>query len=93
MRHDFTNRQDWLAPSIALTVWAAHFMLVWSASSVFPGRPLANWIAVALTVVALAGLVWIWRWRRVATVRSVTGLGIAIAGVAIVYSALPALIG
>jgi hypothetical protein len=93
MRHDFSNRVDWLAPTLALIAWAAHFTLLWSASSIFPEQPLARWIAVALTMVALAALAWIWRRRAVRTVQSIPGLGIAIAAVAITFSALPALIG
>ena len=32
----FDNEQDWFTVTAAMAVWAAHFMLLWSASVVFP---------------------------------------------------------
>lgn len=93
MAGEFTNRHDWLGIAAALSVWAAHFTLLWGASIVFPGKPIAQWIAVVLTVLAFAAL-WLIRQRSgVRSVRSVEGLGIGIATVAVAYTFIPALIG
>lgn len=93
MQHDFTNRLDLLTPFLALSVWAAHFMTLWGVSSVFPEQALARWIAVALTIAALATLYGIARRRPVKTMISIPGLGLALSGVATVFTALPAVIG
>jgi MYXO-CTERM domain-containing protein len=93
MAGEFTNKHDWLTISLAMSIWAAHFMLLWSASSVFPGQAAARWIAVALTVAALCGLWLVRRRRGVRGFRSVEGLGIGIATVGVVYTTIPALIG
>ena len=57
----FSNGQDWFTAIAAMAVWAAHFMLLWTAASVFPGQPAGRWTAVALTllaaVIAAAGIV------------------------------------
>jgi len=68
MPHDYSNRLKLLTPVLALSVWAAHFLLLWSVSSVWPEQSLARWLAVALTVVAVAALYGIMRWRAVTTV-------------------------
>lgn len=93
MPDDFRNRHDWLAPTLALSIWAAHFMLLWSASSVFPGQPAARWIAAALTVAAIVALRFVRQRRGVTRLHSVEGLGIGIATVAVAYTALPAIVG
>lgn len=93
MASDLSNKHDWLAPAMAFSVWAAQFMLLWSASSVFPGQPAARWIAIVLTLLAFGALWRIRRRRGVSGFRSVEGLGLGIATVAVAYTALPALIG
>lgn len=93
MQDDFTNRLDLLTPFLALSIWAAHFTLLWSVSSVFPEEPLARWLAAPLTVVALAVLYRIARWRSIETVFSIPGLGLALSTVAVAFTALPVLIG
>ena len=90
---DYHNAIDWLTPTLALSVWAAHFSLLWAASSAFPDEPAARWIAATLTVPALAAMVWLWRRAEPISVTSIPGLGIAISAVGIVYSLLPAVVG
>lgn len=93
MRGEFTNKHDWLTISLALCVWAAHFMLMWSASSIFPGQAAARWAALIITILAFVALRQLRRHRGVSGFRSVEGLGVGIATVAVAYTALPALIG
>ena len=92
--HDaFTNRTDWFTATAALTVWFAHFMLVWCASVIWPGQALGRIIGVLLTLGAYAVLGVLWRRVRPVSVQSVAGLGLAIATMAITFSCVPALIG
>lgn len=91
--NEFRNDIDWLTPTLALTAWATHFSLLWAASSVFPGQAVARWIAIILTLVALASLWWIWRRAGRVAVTSIPGLGIALAGAGIAFGVLPAIIG
>ena len=93
MPNDYNNRLKLLTPILALTVWAAHFLLLWCASSIFPEQVLARWLAAAFTLIALVALYGIMRWQAVTTVFSIPGLGLALSAVAIVFTALPALIG
>lgn len=93
MRGEFVNKVDWLAIALALTIWASHFMLVWVASSIFPHQSAARWIALVLTMAGLAGLWLVVRWRHVRSVNSIEGLALALAAVAVSYSALPAFVG
>jgi len=93
MPNDYNNRLKLLTPILALTVWAAHFLLLWCASSIFPEQVLARWLAAAFTLIALVALYGIMRWQAVTTVFSIPGLGLALSAVAIVFTAMPALIG
>ncbi|WP_338242551.1 hypothetical protein [Aurantiacibacter hainanensis] len=93
MDEDFRNRTDYRTLAMALGLWAAHFGLLWVASSVFPDQPAARWIALALTLVAAAGLFWLWRCAGRPPVTSVAGLGLAIAAVGIAYDFAPAVVG
>ncbi|UVI39628.1 hypothetical protein [Qipengyuania spongiae] len=90
---DYRNRIDWLTPTLALSIWAAHFSLLWAASSAFPDQPAARWIAAILTVIASGALYWLWRRGAVSSLRSIPGLGLAIASTGIAISLLPAIIG
>jgi hypothetical protein len=90
---DFRNRTDWLALALAMTIWAAHFALVWSASSIFPGHPAARWIGLILGVLALSALARLWYSRNVQSLHSASGLGIALAAGGVVYDTLPAILG
>ena len=91
--NSFINRNDWFTAVAALTVWFAHFMLVWCASVIWPGQATGNIVAVLLTLVAYALLFVLWRRVRPVSVQSVAGLGLAIATMAISFSCVPALIG
>ncbi|GMM92263.1 hypothetical protein [Qipengyuania sp. MTN3-11] len=90
---DYRNDMDWLTPTLALCVWAAHFSLLWAASSAFPDRPAARWIAAILTLPALGAMSWLWRRGSVSSPVSIPGLGIVISATGIVFSLLPAIIG
>lgn len=93
MSKDFSNKQDWFTATLAFVVWFAHFNLLWAASSIFPGQPLARWIALILTIAAATALFWLWRRADVRTIVSVPGLGIAFAAVASAFTAAVALVG
>lgn len=90
---DFRNRTDWLTPALALGIWAAHFSLVWAASSIFPDQPVARWIAAGLTLAAIGVLARLWRAAVRGSVRSIPGLALAFAGTGVVFDALPAIVG
>lgn len=90
---DYHNDIDWLTPALALCIWAAHFLLLWVASSALPDQPAARWIAFALTVPALGAMWWLWRRGAVGSLTSIPGLGIAIAATGIVFSVIPAIVG
>ena len=93
MAERFSNRLDWFTAGWALVVWAVHFTLLWAAGVVFPGQPAARWLALLLTLVAAAALVWLWRRSEARSVRSVAGLGIGLAALVTAFDAAPALIG
>ncbi|PIW55386.1 MAG: hypothetical protein COW16_06080 [Sphingomonadales bacterium CG12_big_fil_rev_8_21_14_0_65_65_10] len=90
---DYRNDIDWLTPTLALCVWAAHFLLLWAASIVFPDQPVARWIAAILTLPALGAMWWLCRRGDVTSWVSIPGLGITIAVVGILFSLLPAIVG
>ena len=89
---DFTNRRDWLTLTLAMTVWLAHFSLLWVASIALPTHPAARWIAVALTFVAAAALPYLWRRSGTSSIFTVPGLGVAVASAGVAYDMLPALL-
>ena len=93
MSGDFTNRIDWLTPTIAFSVWAAHFTILWAASIIFPDQPAARWIALAVTFVSFGALFWLWRWASRPGLFTIPGFGIALAAIGMIYDGLPALIG
>ena len=90
---EYRNDIGWLTPTLALCAWAAHFLLLWAASSVLPDQPAARWIAAILTLPALGTLWWLWRRGAVASWASIPGLGIAISATGILFSLLPAIVG
>ena len=92
MESGFTNRRDWLTLALAMTVWLAHFTLLWLASIALPTHPAARWIAIALTVAAAGALVYLWRRSGTGSIFTVPGLGVAIASVGVAYDMLPALL-
>lgn len=82
-----------------LTIWAAHFLLLYAFASLFPGRDLAKILSLAATVPALAadaGLLWFAMARKQGDdldrwVARVGALGAALSILAILWQALPAL--
>ncbi|QWC57018.1 hypothetical protein F7D01_07875 [Erythrobacter sp. 3-20A1M] len=92
MSTDYRNRTDWLTPLLALSVWAAHFSLLWAASSIFPGQLTARWIAAALTAIAGGIIYLLWRQAQSRALTSAPGLGLAIATLGIAFDFAPALL-
>jgi hypothetical protein len=92
MRDEFVNKLDWFTLAAAFAIWAAHFMLAWTISSVLPGERIVLWLTVALTAIALGLLALLWRRRRVVRIRSVPGLAIAMATLAVLFDFAPALL-
>ena len=92
MEKGFTNQRDWLTLSLAMTVWLAHFSLLWIASVALPYHPAARWIAVGLTVVAAGALFYLWHRSGTGSVFTVPGLGLAIASTGVAFGLLPALL-
>jgi hypothetical protein len=84
----------------AFVVWFVHFMLCWVAVELWPGQWQANVLAWAATAVALLVLGWHWlRLQRPRAPGPLSGwvqrlaLGsTALAGVAVVFSALPSFV-
>lgn len=89
----------WLLLLQGFLVWTAHFFGLYIAASLFPGTVLAEWLTVALTLLACALLLLfaLQGWRR----RSPAGqgtlaewldglalLGVAVAAVAVIYQGL-----
>lgn len=93
MKDDFHNRHDYRTLAAALALWAAHFTLAWTASSIFPDQPAARWIALALTLAASLVLWWLWKRAGRPGITSVGGLGIAIAAAGIAFGFVPAIVG
>jgi hypothetical protein len=90
----------WRPMLAAFVVWFAHFMLCWAAVEVWPRQWQANVLAWALTAVALAALGAQWARLHASLPRDELarwnhrfGQGaIAIAGVAVVFSAVPSIV-
>lgn len=90
--------RGWLNICSGLIVWTAHFFALYGIASVLPGQPLAAWLVLAATVVALAVIAWITRGmvrrQRVETedfarwMANLGLLGLALAAVAIAYQGL-----
>lgn len=83
-----------------LAVWAAHFFALYAIASVLPGPPEARWLALAVTVPAIAADVLIlWRARGAGRrpdplddwIVRLGALGAAISLVAVAWQAIPAL--
>lgn len=93
MKQHYSETTDWAGAAWALTVWAAHFTLLWTASSIWPGEAAARWAALVVTVAALGALAILWRTRVGGPRFSIPALGIAMAAAAIFFGSLPALVG
>jgi hypothetical protein len=92
MESGFTNRRDWLTLTLAMSVWLAHFTLLWLASIALPTHHAARWIAVALTAVAAGALFYLWRRSGTGSIFTVPGLGLTFASGGVAYNMLPALL-
>ena len=89
----FSEPVDWLAVNLAFAVWAAHFSVLWGASVALPGEPGARWIALAATLAGGGALAWFWRIRSDRGPQEMPRLSYALAGIAMIFGALPALFG
>ena len=92
MEKGFTNQRDWTTLALAMTVWLAHFSLLWIASVTLPYHPAARWIAGVLTMVAAGALFYVWRRSGTGSIFTVPGLGVAIASAGVAFDLLPALL-
>lgn len=93
MDERYSEQVNWKAVALALATWAAHFSVLWGASSIFPGLPAARWIALLATIAAAGALVLLWRSVDRGETGSIPRLSIGLASAAIAYGALPALVG
>lgn len=93
MDERFSEPVDWIAVTLAFVVWSAHFSVLWGANSAFPDDPEARWIALAATILGLAALAWLWHARAHRGPQAMPRLAHSLAGVAMLFGALPALIG
>ncbi|MFD1786166.1 hypothetical protein ACFSC3_01140 [Sphingomonas floccifaciens] len=93
----YSETTDWQGTAWAFAIWAAHFSLLWGASSVFPDQPPARWIALAGTLVAIGGLAILWRVRIRAKGdprdSRILTLATGVSALAVLFGALPALVG
>ena len=90
---EFSEKIDWRRVTLGFVAWTVHFSLLWAASSVFPGQLAARWIALAATLGAFIALALLWRGHSQRSHGLVEGLALGLAGTAIGFGALPALIG
>ena len=85
-----------------LTIWAAHFFLLYGFASIFPGRELARILSLVVTVPALAAdaaLLWAAAARAIVRdeldrwIYDVSAIGAGLSFIAVVWQSLPALMG
>jgi len=92
--------RKWLFLLGGLIVWAVHFFLLYGFGSVFPGDPLANWLSIVATIVALAAdaaLLWLAATMRLRGkgddldrwIVDIGGIGAALSFVAVAWQMLP----
>lgn len=91
MNDEFTNSLDLFTLGMAFSVWFAHFMLAWTISSIFPGEGVVLWLTLALTLVALGALGWLWRRSGQKGLRTFSVITLAIATIAVLFDFAPAL--
>lgn len=92
MRDDpYAEGTDWPGLSLPFVIWAAHFAILWGASSLFPGQAAARWIALIATL-AMGGML-IVSWRRRDATGRLAALAYGLAAIAIIFGGLPALVG
>ena len=93
--------RSWAFLLAGLLIWAAHFFILYGIGSVFPGEPIASWLTIAVTALALAangGLLWLVALRRLGRPDrfdrwrdGLTALGLGLSFVAVAWQGLPAL--
>ena len=97
MPSPYEETTDWPGTAWAFAIWAAHFSMLWAASSIFPDRAPARWIALIATTIAIGVLWGLWRARAPDQTRPrdrrILMLAVGVAAVAIVFGAVPALVG
>lgn len=93
----------WVLLFGGLTIWAAHFFLLYAFASIFPDQQIANvltWVATVPALAADAALLWITAARRLSAagdeldqwLLTVGALGAALSFIAVLWQALPAAI-
>lgn len=76
----------------AFVIWAAHFMVAYGAALVFPGQPLARWIAILALLAALAALfTWMRRLGKPRPYLALAALGLS--AVSVIFGTFPAFVG
>lgn len=93
----YSETTDWPGAAWPFAIWAVHFSVLWGASSIFPDHAAARWIALVATVAAVGALASLWRVRvpRQQGVREgrIFTLAAGVTALAILFGALPALVG
>ncbi len=75
----------------AFAVWSAHFIVAYGAVLIFPGQPIARWVAIAAMFAAMGALtLWIVLHRPFPRL-ALAAVGLALA--AIVLGTFPAIVG
>lgn len=91
----------WALLLAGLLVWAAHFFVLYAIASVLPGQAGATWAVIAATAVAVAAISLILRRTRAGHgepdamdrwVAYIARLGAALALIAVLWQAFPALL-
>lgn len=94
--------RQWLFALGGLLVWTAHFFAIYIAASLFPGKALASWLTLGLTLIALVCVGWLalgaWRvWRARGGdelspwLGGIALMGAALSAIAILYAGLTAI--
>lgn len=89
----FSEPVDWTAVTLAFVIWAAHFSVLWGASSALPGDAAARWIALVATLAGLAVLALLWFTRAHRGPQATPRLAHSLSGAAMLFGALPAVFG
>ncbi|WP_300975278.1 hypothetical protein [Sphingomonas sp. LHG3406-1] len=95
--------RQWLFLTSGMLLWTAHFFGVYIAGSLFPGSVVADWLTIILTIAGLLAAMilarFAWKaWRTSSTdevrhwISGIALMGDALAGIAILYQGLPALL-
>lgn len=77
---------------VAFGIWAAHFIISYGAALIFPGEPLARWIAVGALIAAIIALA-VWTLRLKPAPPHLALAAVALSLAAIVLGTFPAFVG